>query len=181
MSLADLPVVNAGSHSSILIDRSLLLDVGGSMDDHVRVCEELFSAARAEFRHLEFFYFHNCPYERLWKENRRRHSQATPTWEVINTYGRDWRLLFVGDAAMSPYELTMPGGSIEHMNAEPGLVWLERMTAQWPHAAWLNPVAESGWRWSQSTAMVADALGGRMFGLTLAGLDAATRALARRA
>ena len=159
----------------------LLLDVGGSMDDHVRVCEELFSAARAEFRHLEFFYFHNCPYERLWKENRRRHSQATPTWEVINTYGRDWRLLFVGDAAMSPYELTMPGGSIEHMNAEPGLVWLERMTAQWPHAAWLNPVAESGWRWSQSTAMVADALGGRMFGLTLAGLDAATRALARRA
>jgi uncharacterized protein with von Willebrand factor type A (vWA) domain len=158
----------------------LLLDVGGSMDEHVRLCEELFSAARAEFRHLEFFYFHNCPYERLWKENRRRHSHATPTWDVINTYGRDWRLLFVGDASMSPYELTMAGGSVEHMNPEPGLAWLERMTTHWERAAWLNPVPEAGWQWTQSTEMVREALGGRMFPLTLAGLEAAMRALSRR-
>ncbi len=158
----------------------LLLDVGGSMDEHVRLCEQLFSAARSEFRNLEFFYFHNCPYERLWKDNRRRHTHAMPTWDVINTFGREWRLLIVGDAAMSPYELTVPGGSVEHMNPEPGLVWLERLTGHWSHAAWLNPVPEAGWGWSQSTTMVQAAMAGRMFPLTLAGLEAATRTLGRR-
>ena len=159
----------------------LLLDAGGSMDDHVRVCEELFSAARAEFRHLEFFYFHNCPYEALWKDNRRRRSETTPTFEVLNRFGPDWKLLIVGDAAMSPYELAVPGGSVEHMNAEAGLTWLGRLTRAYASAAWLNPVEEAGWSYSQSTAMVREAMGERMFPLTLAGLDAATRALARKA
>ncbi len=159
----------------------LLLDAGGSMDDHVRVSEELFSAARSEFRHLEFFYFHNCPYEALWKDNRRRRTEATPTFDVLNRYGADWKLLFVGDAAMSPYELAVPGGSVEHMNAEPGLVWLARLTGAYAGAAWLNPVEERTWGYTQSTTMVREALGGRMFPLTLAGLDAAARALLRRA
>ena len=159
----------------------LLLDAGGSMDDHVRVCEELFSAARAEFRHLEFFYFHNCPYEALWKDNRRRRSETTPTFEVLNRFGPDWKLLIVGDAAMSPYELAVPGGSVEHMNAEAGLTWLGRLTRAYASAAWLNPVEEAGWSYSQSTAMVREAMGERMFPLTLAGLDAAARALARKA
>lgn len=158
----------------------LLLDAGGSMDDHVRVCEELFSAARAEFRHLEFFYFHNCPYDALWKDNRRRRIEATPTFDVLNRFGQDWKLLFVGDASMSPYELAVPGGSIEHVNAEAGLVWLGRLLKTYPSAAWLNPMEEAQWGYSQSTAMVREAVGNRMFPLTLAGLDAAARALGRK-
>ncbi len=158
----------------------LLLDAGGSMDDHVRVCEELFSAARAEFRHLEFFYFHNCPYEALWKDNRRRRTEATPTFDVLNRFGRDWKLLFVGDASMSPYELAVPGGSVEHMNAETGLTWLGRLTGAYASAAWLNPVEQAHWGYSQSIGMVREAVAERMFPLTLAGLDAAARVLARK-
>lgn len=158
----------------------LLLDIGGSMDDHVTTCAELFTAAKAEFKHLEFFYFHNCPYEALWKDNRRRATERTPTSELLHKYGRDYKLLFVGDAAMSPYELTMPGGSVEHVNPEPGLTWLKRLTDTYASAAWLNPVAEPHWGYTASTAMVRDALAGRMFPLTLHGLDDATRALARK-
>ena len=158
----------------------LLLDVGGSMDGHVKLCEELFSAARAEFKHLEFFYFHNCPYEGLWKENRRRTSERTPTWDVLHRFGHDYKLVLVGDAAMSPYELTMPGGSVEHMNPEAGLVWLARLTATYPSAAWLNPSPEAHWGYTASTALVRDAMAGRMFPLTLHGLDDAMRALTRK-
>ncbi|MEX6504801.1 VWA domain-containing protein [Jiella sp. M17.18] len=157
----------------------LFLDVGGSMDDHVREVEELFSAARSEFRHLDFFYFHNCPYERLWKDNRRRHQETIPTMDVLHTYGPDYKAVFVGDAAMSPYEIMMPGGSVEHWNAEPGAVWLERFVRQWPRTVWLNPLPERQWAYAQSTDMVREAIGGRMFPLTLAGIDAATRTLAR--
>ncbi|NDW03310.1 vWA domain-containing protein [Jiella pacifica] len=157
----------------------LFLDVGGSMDDHVREVEQLFSAARAEFKHLDFFYFHNCPYERLWKDNRRRHAETIPTEEVIRTYGPDYKALFVGDAAMSPYEIAMPGGSVEHWNVEPGRVWLDRLTGKWDKAAWLNPSNPRYWHYTQSVGMIREAMDGRMFPLTLAGIEAATRALAR--
>ncbi|MBO0902301.1 vWA domain-containing protein [Jiella sonneratiae] len=157
----------------------LFLDVGGSMDDHVREVEQLFSAARAEFKHLDFFYFHNCPYERLWKDNRRRHAETIPTDEVIRTFGPDYKAVFVGDAAMSPYEIAMPGGSVEHWNAEPGRIWLDRLTAKWPKAAWLNPSNQRYWDYTQSVAMIREAMDGRMFPLTLAGIEAATRELAR--
>ncbi|MBP0616949.1 vWA domain-containing protein [Jiella mangrovi] len=157
----------------------LFLDVGGSMDDHVREVEQLFSAARAEFKHLDFFYFHNCPYERLWKDNRRRHAETVSTEEVIRTYGPDYKALFVGDAAMSPYEIAMPGGSVEHWNAEAGRVWLERLTGKWAKAAWLNPSNQKYWAYTQSVGMIDEAMAGRMFPLTLAGIEAATRELAR--
>ena len=157
----------------------LFLDVGGSMDDHVREVEQLFSAARAEFKHLDFFYFHNCPYERLWKDNRRRHAETIPTEEVIRTYGPDYKALFVGDASMSPYEIAMPGGSVEHWNAEPGRVWLDRLTGKWGKAAWLNPSNQRYWHYTQSVEMIGEAMAGRMYPLTLAGIEAATRALAR--
>ena len=158
----------------------LFLDVGGSMDPHVKLCEELFSAATSEFKHLEFFYFHNCVYEGVWKDNRRRFAERTPTWDVLHRFGHDYKLLFVGDAQMSPYELSQPGGSVEHMNAEAGAVWLQRMTGVYPAAAWLNPVPEAHWGYSQSTAMIRQLVGDRMFPLTLDGLDAAARALGRR-
>ncbi len=157
----------------------MFLDVGGSMDDHVRIVEELFSAARAEFRQLDFFYFHNCVYEGVWKDNRRR-SETVPTFDLIHRYGPDYKAVFVGDAAMSPYEIAQPGGSVEHWNREAGSVWLSRMLAQWPQAAWLNPVAEKHWGYTRSTGMIRDIFGGRMFALTLAGLDAATRQLSRK-
>ncbi|MCB8837891.1 VWA domain-containing protein [Aurantimonas sp. VKM B-3413] len=157
----------------------LFLDVGGSMDDHVREVEELFSAARSEFKHLDFFYFHNCPYERLWKDNRRRHAETIPTMDVLRTYGPDYKAVFVGDASMSPYEMMMPGGSVEHWNAEAGAVWLERFVRQWPRTVWLNPVPERHWQFAQSIAMIRDAVAGRMFPLTLEGIEAATRALTR--
>ncbi len=157
----------------------LFLDVGGSMDDHVRVAEELFSAARSEFRHLEHFYFHNCVYESVWRDNRRRQAERTGTWEVLRTFGSDWRLVVVGDASMSPYEIAQPGGSVEHWNPEPGSVWLDRMLATWPRAVWLNPVAEKHWGYTQSIGMVRRIMEDRMYPLTLAGLDAAMRALVR--
>jgi uncharacterized protein with von Willebrand factor type A (vWA) domain len=157
----------------------LFLDVGGSMDPHVLVCEELFSAMTAEFKHLEFFYFHNCVYEGVWKDNNRR-SVRVPTLEVLRTYGRDYKLLFVGDAQMSPYELSMAGGSVEAMNAEPGAVWLERMVDAYPATAWLNPIPDTHWRYSQSTAMIRTLIADRMFPLTLDGLDRAARSLSRK-
>jgi uncharacterized protein with von Willebrand factor type A (vWA) domain len=157
----------------------LFLDVGGSMDGHVRLVEELFSAARSELKHLEHYYFHNCPYEGVWRDNRRRWDRQTPTAEVLNTYGADYRAIFVGDAAMSPYEITEPGGANEHWNAESGEVWLRRLLAAWPRAIWINPMREAGWGYSQSVAMIAEIMGGRMFPMTLAGLEAGMRELAR--
>ncbi|GAB4195622.1 MAG: VWA domain-containing protein [Thalassobaculales bacterium] len=162
-----------------LVKVLLFLDVGGSMDGHVTVCEELFSAARSEFRRLEHFYFHNCPYEGVWKDNRRRHVERVPTLEVIRRYGPEHRLVLVGDASMSPYELTAAGGSVEHWNEEPGQRWLTRLLDQYPKAAWLNPLPESAWRYAQSVQIVQRLMAGRMYPLTLAGLDAAMRALAR--
>ena len=157
----------------------LFLDVGGSMDPYVRLCEQLFSAARAEFKHLEHFYFHNCVYETVWRENRRRHTERSPTWEVLRTYPSDYKLIFVGDAAMSPFELTHPGGSVEHMNDEAGMVWLQRLAAAFPRAAWLNPAPERAWDYTPSTDLIRRLLEGRMYPLTLEGLDAAMRELAR--
>ncbi|MBV9840672.1 MAG: VWA domain-containing protein [Sphingomonadaceae bacterium] len=159
----------------------LFLDVGGSMDPHVRVCEELFSAAKAEFKNLEFFYFHNCVYEGVWKDNRRRFTERTKTWDVLHKYGHDYKLLIVGDAAMSSYEITHPGGSVEHMNDEAGLVWIQRLTTTYPAAAWINPVPEQQWNYSASTKLIRDAMSDRMFPLTLGGLDEATRTLTRKA
>jgi uncharacterized protein with von Willebrand factor type A (vWA) domain len=159
----------------------LFLDVGGSMDPFVKLCEELFSAATSEFKNLEFFYFHNCPYEGLWKDNRRRFAERTPTWDVLHKFGHDYKLIFVGDAAMSAYEISHPGGSVEHFNGESGAVWMQRLTTTYPSAAWLNPTPEAHWSYSQSTKLIKDLLGGRMYPLTLAGLDDAMRALTRKA
>jgi uncharacterized protein len=157
----------------------LLLDIGGSMDWHIQQAEELFSAAKSEFKHLEWFYFHNCPYERLWKENRRRYDAMIPTLDVLRTYGPDYKLVFVGDAAMSPYEVTQPGGSVEHWNEEAGSVWMRRLTDHFQKAAWLNPVKEQHWGFTHSTTMLRQLMDGRMFPLTLEGLDGAMRALVR--
>jgi hypothetical protein len=157
----------------------LFLDIGGSMDAHVKMCEELFSAARTEFKHLEFFYFHNCLYEGVWKDNRRRHSEKIPTWEVLNKYPGDWRAIFVGDATMSPYEVTMPGGSVEHWNEEAGAVWMKRATQQWDKVAWLNPSPERYWSYSASVGMIRELVNERMYPLTLDGLEKAMQALAK--
>lgn len=157
----------------------LFLDIGGSMDDHVRLCEELFSAARTEFKHLEYFYFHNCVYESVWKDNRRRHSERIATWEVLRTYPPDYKLILVGDAAMSPYEIVVPGGSVEHWNEEAGQIWLRRLLDNWRHAVWLNPVPESHWTYTESTRILHHVLEGRMFPLTLEGLENAMRTLNR--
>jgi uncharacterized protein with von Willebrand factor type A (vWA) domain len=157
----------------------LLLDVGGSMDDHVTVCEELFSAARMEFRSLTPYYFHNCVYEAMWTSNRRRHVERTPTRDVLGTFGPDTRLVIVGDAAMSPYEIRMPGGSVEHWNPEPGEVWLRRLIDHFPKAAWINPVKRELWDYVQTTAMIGRLMSGRMFPLTLGGLDGAIDVLRR--
>ena len=158
----------------------LFLDVGGSMDPHIKVCEELFSAARAEFKNLEFFYFHNCVYEGVWKDNRRRFAERTKTWDILHKYGHDYKLVFVGDAAMSPYEISHRGGSVEHMNDEAGAVWLHRLTTTYPAAVWLNPTREEQWRYTASTDLIRQALDDRMFPLTLAGLDDAMRSLTRK-
>jgi uncharacterized protein with von Willebrand factor type A (vWA) domain len=158
----------------------LFLDVGGSMDPHVRICEELFSAATSEFKHLEFFYFHNCVYEGVWRDNRRRHAERTPTWDILHKYGHDYKLIFVGDAAMSPYEITHPGGSVEHHNPEAGAVWLERMAQVYPAVAWLNPSTEEHWGYSSSTQIIRSILNDRMYPLTLHGLEDAMRALTRK-
>src|SRR3954467_10646575 len=157
----------------------LFLDVGGSMDWHVEKAEELFSAARLEFKRFEHFYFHNCLYERVWKENRRRHTETTPTLDVIRTYPSDYRLVFVGDAAMSPYEILMPGGSVEHWNEEPGQVWVERLTGHFHRAVWLNPVPQKHWGYTHSIPLMRRLFGERMFPLTLEGIDQAMRELVR--
>ena len=157
----------------------MFFDIGGSMDDHIRVVEELFSAARAEFRHMEYFYFHNCLYETVWRDNRRRRQETFPTFDLIRTYGSDYRVIFVGDAAMSPYEIAMKGGSVEHWNEEAGAVWLDRMLAHFPKVAWLNPAPEQHWQYTQSTQMIRQILSDRMYPMTLKGLEAATRELSR--
>jgi uncharacterized protein with von Willebrand factor type A (vWA) domain len=158
----------------------LFLDVGGTMDDHVHVVEELFSATRTEFKNLEHFYFHNCIYESVWKDNRRRH-QRTPTIELLRKYGRDYKLIVVGDASMSPYELEQAGGSVEHWNDEPGRVWLERLLRTWPHAVWLNPVPEEHWSWTTSIQNIHRIMDSRMFPLTVSGLERAMKSLGTRA
>ena len=158
----------------------LFLDIGGSMDPFVKLCEELFSAASTEFKNLEFFYFHNCPYEGVWKDNRRRFAERTMMWDVLHKYGHDYKLIFVGDAAMSPYEITHPGGSVEHFNEESGSVWMQRLTNTYPASAWLNPVPEQHWSYSQSTKIIQQAMTGRMYPLTLNGLDNAMRELTRK-
>jgi uncharacterized protein len=157
----------------------LMLDVGGSMDDHIRTCAELFSAARAEFKHMEYFYFHNCLYERVWRSNRRRHDEPVDTWQVLHTYPSDYKVIFIGDAAMSPYELTHPGGSVEHYNEETGMTWLERVSHIYPKLIWLNPSPERHWGYSASTDLVRRLFAGRMYPLTLEGLDKAMRELTR--
>ncbi len=158
----------------------LFLDVGGSMDPFVKLCEELFSAATTEFKNLEFYYFHNCPYEGVWKDNRRRFAERTPLWDVLHKFGHDYKLVLVGDASMSPYEITHPGGSVEHFNEEPGAVWMQRLTTTYPSAAWLNPVPEAQWGYSQSVRIIRELMTDRMYPLTLAGLDDAMRELTRK-
>jgi len=155
----------------------LCLDVGGSMDDHVRVCEELFSAARSEFKHLEYFYFHNFVYESLWQDNHRRHEERVATVDIIHKYGADYKLIFVGDATMSPYEIVYAGGSVEHWNKEPGAVWLRRLLATFPKAIWLNPEPEHRWPYAPSVKLTRDIMDDRMFPLTIAGIDEGIKAL----
>lgn len=155
----------------------LCLDIGGSMDDHVRICEEMFSAARSEFKHLEYFYFHNFIYESLWKDNRRRHSEKTPTMDIAHKYGSDYKLIFVGDATMSPYEIVYAGGSVEHWNEEPGAVWMQRLLTTYPKAVWLNPEPKQRWDFTPSTKLVRELMDDRMYPLTIAGLDEAIKAL----
>jgi uncharacterized protein with von Willebrand factor type A (vWA) domain len=162
-------------HNTIKI--LLFLDVGGSMDEHVRVCEELFSAARAEFKHLEHFYFHNFVYERLWKDNARRYQETTATFDLLHKYPADYRAIFVGDASMSGYEIARAGGSIEHWNEEAGAVWMQRLLDVYARAVWLNPVAESAWGYTPSIGMVRDLIGNRMQPFTLAGLNRAMQLL----
>jgi uncharacterized protein len=157
----------------------LFLDIGGSMDEHVKTCADLFSAARGEFKHLEHYYFHNCLYEAVWKNAHRRHIERTPTFQVLHTYDQSYKVIFVGDASMSPYEIVQPGGSVEHWNAEPGEAWMRRLLATYPKAVWLNPVPEKYWPGTQSVGMIRELMEGRMFPLTLDGLDRAMRRLTR--
>ncbi|WP_170572189.1 vWA domain-containing protein [Ruegeria atlantica] len=157
----------------------LFLDVGGSMDPHIKVVEELFSAARTEFKHLEYYYFHNCLYEGVWRDNRRRWDQQTPTHEVLRTYGSDYKCIFVGDASMSPYEIAYPGGANEHWNQEAGQVWLQRAREQWPSNLWINPAPKKYWKYTQSIGMIQEIFEDRMVPMTLAGLDQGMRELTR--
>lgn len=158
----------------------LLMDAGGSMDPHVRVMEELFSAARAEIKNLEYYYFHNCPYEGLWKDNRRRMNDRTPTWDVLHKYPSDYKVIVVGDATMSPYEITYSGGSVEHWNEEAGGVWIQRFVQQYPSLVWLNPVRDDAWDYTASIKLIRDLIGPhRMFEMTLEGLDEAMKELSR--
>ncbi len=155
----------------------LCLDIGGSMDDHIRVCEELFSAARSEFKHLEHFYFHNFVYESLWKDNHRRHSERIPTLDITHKYGADYKLIFVGDATMSPYEIVYAGGSVEHWNEEPGAVWIKRLLNTYQKAIWLNPEPADRWNFTPSIKLAREIMDDRMFPLTIAGLDEGIKAL----
>ena len=158
----------------------IFFDVGGSMDEHVKVCEELFSACRAEFKHLEYFYFHNCVYDHVWRDSIRRHSERTPTLDVLHKYGPDYKLIFVGDASMSPYEILQPGGSIEYSNPEPGATWLRRLADAYPSLAWLNPEPERSWDYRQTIGIVRQLIGERMFPLTLDGMTRAITHLSRK-
>ena len=155
----------------------LFFDIGGSMDDHVKICEELFSASRSEFKHLEYFYFHNCMYETVWKDNRRRHSERIDLHEVLRTYPSDYKVIFVGDATMSPYEITYPGGSVEHWNEEAGAVWMQRVLDTYKHAVWLNPQPMRNWSYTPSIEILSQIMEDRMYPLTLEGLDSAMREL----
>ena len=157
----------------------IFFDIGGSMDGHIKLCEELFSAARTEFKTLEFFYFHNCLYERVWKDNRRRDAETIPTFDVLNKYPHDYKVIFVGDATMSPYEITYPGGSVEHWNEEAGAVWMNRVTDLYTSAVWLNPTPERYWEHTASAQVMKQLMGERMFPLTIEGLDRAMRELVR--
>ena len=158
----------------------MFIDVGGTMDPHVKVSEELFSASKTEFKHLEYFYFHNFLYERVWRDNRRGRSEFLPTWEVLNTYSSDYKVIFVGDATMSPYEVSEPGGSVEHWNDESGAVWFQRMLEQFPDTIWLNPESPERWPQTMSTQLIYKLIGGRMFPMTLNGLDRAMDTLRKR-
>lgn len=162
-------------HNSVKV--LMLFDIGGSMDGHIKVCEELFSAVRSEFKHLEYRYFHNCLYEKVWKDNKRRHAETGATWDLMHTFPADYKLIFVGDATMSPYEITYPGGSVEHWNEEPGTEWMNRILGIYSRAVWLNPVPEKYWENSPSIGILRQLMGGRMYPLTLGGLDRAMREL----
>lgn len=157
----------------------LFFDIGGTMDPFVRICEELFSAARTEFKHMETFYFHNCLYESVWKDNIRRTTQKTSVWDIMRKYGPDYKVIFVGDAMMAPYEITHVGGSVEHWNDEPGQVWLRRMADHYPKIAWLNPVPDTQWGWSTSLDLIRSVFPERMYPLTLNGLESAMKALSK--
>ncbi|MDE1173904.1 MAG: VWA domain-containing protein [Parvibaculaceae bacterium] len=157
----------------------IFFDIGGSMDSHIKMCEELFSAARTEFKNMEFFYFHNCLYEGLWKDNRRRHNEKMNTWDVLHKFPSDYKVIFVGDASMSPYEITYAGGSVEHWNEEPGGLWLERVNQIYEHCVWLNPIAEKHWEYTPSLQIIKQIFSERMYPLTLEGLDKAMRELSR--
>ncbi|ALS62575.1 MULTISPECIES: vWA domain-containing protein [Pandoraea] len=157
----------------------MLLDVGGSMDDHIARTEELFSAAKSEFKHLEFYYFHNCVYDYLWRQNRRRHNERFDTWDVLRKYPPDYKLIFVGDATMSPYEVLQPGGSVEYNNKEAGAVWLRRFIDRFPKHAWLNPEPEALWQYRQSISVIRQLFANRMYPITLAGLETAMRTLSK--
>ena len=157
----------------------LLMDVGGTMDEHIHRVEELFSAAKGEFKHLEFYYFHNCVYDFVWKNNRRRFAEKFPTWDIIRKYNKDYKLIFVGDATMSPYEILQPGGSVEYMNEEPGAEWLQRLTHAFPKYAWINPEPQGVWQYRQSIALIQQLMHQRMFPLSLTGLEGAMRLLSK--
>jgi uncharacterized protein len=157
----------------------MLMDIGGTMDDHIKLAEELFSAAKTEFKHLEFYYFHNCLYDFVWKDNRRRHSERTRTWDLLHKYGHDYKVIFVGDATMSPYEILQPGGSIEYFNEEPGAVWIKRFIDIYPKCVWLNPEPEEIWSYRQSIGVVKELMNGRMYPTTLNGLERAMKLLAK--
>ncbi|HMN20255.1 MAG TPA: hypothetical protein PKA16_02565 [Ottowia sp.] len=157
----------------------LLMDVGGTMDEHIQRVEELFSAAKSELKHLEFYYFHNCVYDFMWKNNRRRFAEKFPTWDIIRKYNKDYKLIFVGDATMSPYEILQPGGSVEYNNEEPGAEWLQRLTHAFPRYAWINPEPQGVWQYRQSIAIIQQLMGGRMYPLTLKGLEDAMRMLSK--
>ena len=157
----------------------LLLDIGGSMDDHVKLCQEMFSACKTEFKHLEYFYFHNCLYDYVWKDNRRRHAERTRTWDLLHKYGHDYKVIFVGDATMSPYEILQPGGSIEYYNEEAGAVWLKRVTDVYQKCVWLNPEPEEIWGYRQSVQVMKELMGGRMYPTTMGGLEKAMKVLTK--
>jgi hypothetical protein len=157
----------------------MLMDIGGTMDDHIKLAEELFSAAKTEFKHLEFYYFHNCLYDFVWKDNRRRHAERTRTWDLLHKYGHDYKVIFVGDATMSPYEILQPGGSVEYFNEEPGAAWIKRFTDVYSKCVWLNPEPEEIWSYRQSIGIMKELMNGKMYPTTLAGLERAMKVLAK--